>query len=580
MSEIIAQPSMANTATGAASVKLASSNPYIENIKNLWDSSQRNLVLSAVLAAIVAAIIVVALWSSSQNYRPLYGQQERFDSGEIISVLETEGIPYRLQEANGQVLVAEGEVAKIRMLLAAKGIKAKLPTGLDSLKEDSSLGTSQFMETARYRHGLEGELVRTIIALDAIANARVHLAIPRKTLFVRHNAETPTASVMVELKPGEDLKTEQVEAIINLVTGSVTGMKTENVSVVDQYGRLLSADIGSSEMGKVNAKYLDYQKNLEKQVIQRAADMLTPIVGPSNYRVQVAADLDFSHVQETKEVVDSAPVVKNEHRIENNSIDNIALGVPGSLSNKPPVTGEEENKDSKNTNERTEINRQYALGSSVRHTQYQQGKLNKLNVSVLLNSTAAPNGSAWTEAETQQISAMIKDAVGISADRGDSLSILSFNFTPIAIEAPPAIPWWQDPTVQQPLRYMIGGILGLSMIFFVLRPLITHLTGLDRGRKELTFAEEDIPQEYDENLKTRAEQEHEESLNERLAAKGIESANNALNASNDLLPPQGSPLEIQLKHLQLISNEEPERVAEVLKQWVNVNEPIASKKSD
>ncbi|WP_318482283.1 flagellar basal-body MS-ring/collar protein FliF [Photobacterium leiognathi] len=580
MSEIIAQPTMANTATGAASVKSASSNPYIENIKNLWDSSQRNLVLSAVLAAIVAAIIVVVLWSSSQNYRPLYGQQERFDSGEIISVLETEGIPYRLQEANGQVLVAEGEVARIRMLLAAKGIKAKLPTGLDSLKEDSSLGTSQFMETARYRHGLEGELVRTIIALDAIANARVHLAIPRKTLFVRNNAEAPTASVMVELKPGEDLKTEQVEAIINLVTGSVTGMKTENVSVVDQYGRLLSADIGSTEMGKVNAKYLDYQKNLEKQVIQRAADMLTPIVGPSNYRVQVAADLDFSHVQETKEVVDSAPVVKNEHRIENNSIDNIALGVPGSLSNKPPVTGEEENKDSKNTNERTEINRQYALGSSVRHTQYQQGKLNKLNVSVLLNSTAAPNGSAWTEAETQQISAMIKDAVGISADRGDSLSILSFNFTPIAIEAPPAIPWWQDPTVQQPLRYMIGGILGLSMIFFVLRPLITHLTGLDRGRKELTFAEEDMPQEYDENLKTRSEQEHEESLNERLAAKGIESANNALNASNDLLPPQGSPLEIQLKHLQLISNEEPERVAEVLKQWVNVNEPIASKKSD
>ncbi|WP_305374464.1 flagellar basal-body MS-ring/collar protein FliF [Photobacterium leiognathi] len=580
MSEIIAQPTMANTATGAASVNSASSNPYIENIKNLWDSSQRNLVLSAVLAAIVAAIIVVALWSSSQNYRPLYGQQERFDSGEIISVLETEGIPYRLQEANGQVLVAEGEVAKIRMLLAAKGIKAKLPTGLDSLKEDSSLGTSQFMETARYRHGLEGELVRTIIALDAIANARVHLAIPRKTLFVRNNAEAPTASVMVELKPGEDLKTEQVEAIINLVTGSVTGMKTENVSVVDQYGRLLSADIGSSEMGKVNAKYLDYQKNLEKQVIQRAADMLTPIVGPSNYRVQVAADLDFSHVQETKEVVDSTPVVKNEHRIENNSIDNIALGVPGSLSNKPPVTGEEENKDSKNTNERTEINRQYALGSSVRHTQYQQGKLNKLNVSVLLNSTAAPNGNAWTEAETQQISVMIKDAVGISADRGDSLSILSFNFTPIAIEAPPAIPWWQDPTVQQPLRYMIGGILGLSMIFFVLRPLITHLTGLDRGRKELTFAEEDMPQEYDENLKTRAEQEHEESLNERLAAKGIESTNNALNASNDLLPPQGSPLEIQLKHLQLISNEEPERVAEVLKQWVNVNEPIASKKSD
>ena len=387
MSEAISYPA----STGAVDNPMGA---FGERAKHLWQSSQRNLVLSAVLAAIVAAIIVVALWSSTQNYRPLYSQQERFDTGEIISVLETEGITYRLQEENGQVLVAEGEVARIRMLLAAKGVKAKLPTGLESLKDDSSLGTSQFMETARYRHGLEGELVRTIIALNAVSNARIHLAIPRQTLFVRQNGEVPSASVMVELKPGEDLKTEQVEAIINLVTGSVTGMKPDNVSVVDQFGRLLSAEIGDSEMGKVNAKYLDYQKNFEKQVIQRAADMLTPIVGPSNFRVQVAADLDFSHTKETQEIVDSNPVVRSEHSIQNNSVDKIALGVPGSLSNKPPVTNEVDTEDSKNTNERSEVNRQYALGSSVRHTQYQQGQLKKLTVSVLLNSAAAPNGTA------------------------------------------------------------------------------------------------------------------------------------------------------------------------------------------
>ncbi|MDW2105303.1 flagellar basal-body MS-ring/collar protein FliF, partial [Vibrio sp. 1580] len=204
------------------------------------------LVLSAVLAAIVAAIIVVALWSSSQSFRPLYSQQERFDIGEIVSVLESEGVSYRMQEQNGQVLVPEGEVARIRMLLASKGVQAKLPTGLDSLKEDSSLGTSQFMETARYRHGLEGELVRTIMSLNSVANARVHLAIPRQTLFVRQNGENPSASVMLELKPGEDLKPEQVEAIINLIVGSVTAMKPEFVSVIDQYGRLLSADVASA----------------------------------------------------------------------------------------------------------------------------------------------------------------------------------------------------------------------------------------------------------------------------------------------------------------------------------------------
>lgn len=541
-------------------------------LKQIWSSSQRNLVLSAVLAAIVAAIIVVALWSSSQSFRPLYSQQERFDIGEIVSVLESEGVSYRMQEQNGQVLVPEGEVAKVRMLLASKGVKAKLPTGLDSLKEDSSLGTSQFMETARYRHGLEGELVRTIMSLNSVANARVHLAIPRQTLFVRQNSENPSASVMLELKPGEDLKPEQVEAIINLVVGSVTAMKPEFVSVIDQYGRLLSADVASAEAGKVNAKYLEYQKSVEKQIIQRAADMLTPIVGPSNFRVQVAADLDFSQVEETQEILDNAPVVRNEHTIHNNSVDQIALGVPGSLSNQPPVTGsgEVETNDSQNTNARSEVNRQYAVGSSVRRTQYQQGQIEKLSVSVLLNSKASPDGVAWSEADKEQISNMIMDAVGISATRGDSLSLMSFNFTPIEIDAPPALPWWQDPTVQQPIRYVIGGLLGLAMIFFVLRPLIMHLTGVDKPVSELNFAEPQEEPDY-ENLQTREEREHEEVLDRRLSEKGI-SASSGLDVNSDMLPPAGSPLEIQLKHLQLIANEEPERVAEILKQWVNINE--------
>lgn len=548
-------------------------NAVTNKLKQLWSSGQRNLVLSAVLAAIVAAIIVIALWSSSQSYRPLYGQQERFDIGEIVSVLEEEGVSYRLQERDGQVLVPEGDVAHVRMLLAAKGVKAQLPTGLDSLNEESSLGTSQFMETARYRHGLEGELARTIIALNAVNNARVHLAIPRQTLFVRQNGETPSASVMVELKPGKDLELGQVEAIVNLIVGSVTGMKPEFVSVIDQYGRLLSADIGSAAAGKVNARYLEYQKSVEKQIIQRASDMLTPIVGPGNFRVQVAADMDFSQVEETQENLDNTPVVRNEHTIQNNSVDNIALGVPGTLSNQPPVTNNNNADDqaNTNTNARSEVNRQYAVGSSVRRTHYQQGQIRNLSVSVLLNSTSAPDSTAWSDADKEQITQMLSNAVGIEADRGDRLSLMSFNFTPIELDAEPTLPWWQDPTIQQPLRYVIGGILGLAMIFFVLRPLIMHLTGADRAKNtELADLQQEEPV-YD-NLQTRQEREHEETLNRRLSEKGIEFSS-GLDSTSDMLPPAGSPLEIQLKHLQLISNEEPERVAEVLKQWIsNQNE--------
>lgn len=572
MSEISTQvhPTMDVSQPSRSSVQTRSLDDYSAKVKSLWSSSQRNLVLSAVLAAIVAAIIVVALWSSTQSFRPLYSQQESFDTGDIISVLEAENINYRLQEQNGQVLVPEGEVARIRMLLAAKGVKAKLPMGLDSLQEDSSLGTSQFIETARYRHGLEGELIRTIISLNSVANARVHLAIPRQTLFVRQDREAPSASVMLELRPGEELNSEQVEAIVNLVVGSVTGMKPEQVSVVDQYGRLLSAEIGSEQAGKVNAKYLEYQKNVEKQIIQRASDMLTPILGPSNYRVQVSADMNFSQVEETQEILDTTPVVQKEHTITNNSVDQIALGVPGTLSNQPPVTGEAPTQDSQNTNARAEINRQYAVGSSVRRTQYQQGKVEKLSMSVLLNESAAPDGLAWTDEEKNQISTMLADAVGITNDRGDSLSIMSFSFTPISIEAAVSLPWWQDPTVQQPMRYVIGGMLGMAMIFFVLRPLIMHLTGAQhQNQSDDSVAPQDEPS-YD-NLQTRAEREREEVLNRKLSERGIE-ASNGLDVGNDMLPPAGSPLEIQLKHLQLIADEEPERVAEVLKQWVNENE--------
>ncbi|NLS13701.1 flagellar M-ring protein FliF [Vibrio sp. SM6] len=568
MSTQLTTQTVANTAP--TSTFSATESPWLHKAKQLWSSSQRNLVLSAVMAAIVAAIIVVALWSSSQSFRPLYSQQERFDIGEIVSVLETEGIDYRLQEQNGQVLVPEGEVARIRMLLASKGVKAKLPTGLETLKDESSLGTSQFMETARYRHGLEGELARTIISLNAVSNARVHLAIPRQTLFVRQNSETPSASVMLEIKPGEDLKPEQVEAIINLVVGSVSSMKPESVSVIDQYGRLLSADVASTESGKVNAKYLDYQKSVEKQIIQRAADMLTPIVGPANFRVQVAAAMNFSQVEETQEIVDSNPVVRNEHTILNNSVDQIALGMPGSLSNQPPVTGQAANEDSTNSNARSETNRQYAVGSSVRRTQYQQGQIEKLNVSVLLNTAAAPDGVAWTADEQAQITAMLSDAVGITAARGDSLSLMSFNFTPIEITGPTELPWWQDASIQQPLRYVIGGILGIAMIVFVLRPLVLHLTQSERQHATLPVADEPEEITFD-NLKTREEQEREATINRRLSEKGI-SVSSGLDVGNEMLPPPGSPLEIQLKHLQLIANEEPARVAEILKQWVNVNE--------
>ena len=533
-------------------------------LKEIWNSQQRNLFISAIIAAIVAAIIVMSLWSASDTFRPLYGSSERYENSEIINILDGEGIKYRLDNNTGQVLVNENDISQIRMLLAAKGIKAQLPSGLETLDNSSSLGTSQFIENAKYRHGLEGELAKTIMSLSMVTNARVHLAIPKETLFVRQSTETPTASVMVQLKAGQELKPEQVESIINLVSGSVSRLNPNNVSVVDQYGRLLSSDITSESFSKLSSKYINYQKQVEKEVIKRASDMLTPILGMSNFRVQTTADIDFNKTEETREQIDPDPVVQSEQSVNDNSIDKIAIGIPGSLSNQPPVTPntEQENNDNKNTSERSELNRQYALGKKVTFTQYQQGQINYLNVAVLLNSNSAPNGEAWTQPQLTEIKNMVAEAVGISNARGDNISIQTFPFTAMSIPQEPIIPWWQDASLHKPMRYLIGGILGLAMIFFVLKPLIKHFTRLDNSAREL-----DVAEEYDSNLQTKEEIERQKELDRRLKEQGINRDN-----TTKFLPPVGSPLEVQLQHLALISKEEPEKVAEVLKQWVKKND--------
>lgn len=530
---------------------------------SFWNSQQRNLFISAIIAAVVAGIIVASLWGASDSYRPLYGSGERYENSEIINILDSESIKYQLDNGTGQVLVNENDMSQIRMLLAAKGVKAKLPTGLENLDNTSSLGTSQFIENARYRHGLEGELAKTIMGLTMVSNARVHLAIPKESLFVRQTAETPSASVMVQLKAGKELKPEQVEAIVNLVSGSVNRLNKTNVSVVDQYGRLLNSDIDNGSFSKMSTKYINYQKKIEKEVIRRASDMLLPILGASNFRVQTTANLNFNNMEETKEQIDPNSVVQTEQSINDNSIDKIALGIPGSLSNKPPTIKNEKQTDNKNTSERNEINRQYALGKKVTFTKYQQGKINDLNVAVLLNSKSAPDGKAWTAIQIDNLKKMVSEAVGISSERGDTINIQTFPFTAMTLPEEPNIPWWQDSSIHKPMRYMIGGILSLAMIFFVLKPLVRHLTHVDRNTgKEIEFAEE-----YSADLQTREEITKQKEMESRLKEQGID-----IDKPNRFLPPVGSPLEVQLQHLTLISKEEPQKVAEVLKQWIKGNE--------
>ncbi|WP_439824752.1 lateral flagellar M-ring protein FliFL [Aeromonas caviae] len=577
---------MVSSAPGASGSLLARVQDGVRNWRTL-SRDNKSILTIALLAAVVAATIVVILWTSSKNYVPLYGKQELYDTANIMEMLEKEQVPFRLEKSSGQILVPESQLAHIRMALAARGVRAAMPSGLEGLDNVTGLGTSEFMEGARYRHALEGELARTIISLDAVRSARVHLAIPKRTLFVGRDEEKPSASVMLDLQPGQTMEPGQVEAIANLVAGSISGMKPGAVTVVDQSGQLLSAELGDKAgFGKQSVQQMEYVRKLEQYIRQRASDMLSPMLGTGNFRVQIAADVNFNAVEETQQQLDPNAVVTRESNKSDKTIDALALGIPGALSNRPPETapktdqaateGNAAQEPAKNDTrtERQEVSRQYESSRTIVHTRYQQGRLEKMNVSILLNQQSAPK-EGWSPEQLEQIRQMVERSVGFDGTRGDQISLQVFDFTGAVPVEPPASSWLETPYWQDSLRYLVGGLLGLTMVFFGIRPLVKHLVRTQQYPDAEAGQEPDEEQEPSIGLAMRREGDEDHEV--PASGKGLQQAEYRLEpqfSSLDLeaLPEPGSELEVQLKHLQLLVDKDTARVAEVVRQWVSGNE--------
>ncbi|NKD18086.1 lateral flagellar M-ring protein FliFL [Aeromonas caviae] len=579
---------LVSSAPGASGSLLARVQDGVRNWRTL-SRDNKSILTIALLAAVVAATIVVILWTSSKNYVPLYGKQELYDTANIMEMLEKEQVPFRLEKSSGQILVPESQLAHIRMALAARGVRAAMPSGLEGLDNVTGLGTSEFMEGARYRHALEGELARTIISLDAVRSARVHLAIPKRTLFVGRDEEKPSASVMLDLQPGQTMEPGQVEAIANLVAGSISGMKPGAVTVVDQSGQLLSAELGDKAgFGKQSVQQMEYVRKLEQYIRQRASDMLSPMLGTGNFRVQIAADVNFNAVEETQQQLDPNAVVTRESNKSDKTIDALALGIPGALSNRPPETapktdqaateGNAAQEPAKNDTrtERQEVSRQYESSRTIVHTRYQQGRLEKMNVSILLNQQSAPK-EGWSPEQLEQIRQMVERSVGFDGTRGDQISLQVFDFTGAVPVEPPASSWLETPYWQDSLRYLVGGLLGLTLVFFGIRPLVKHLVRTQQYPDTDAVQEPDEEQEPTMGLSMRREGDGE--LEESATGKSLSQSQSEFRlepqfSSLDLeaLPEPGSELEVQLKHLQLLVDKDTARVAEVVRQWVSGNE--------
>ncbi|QDO81961.1 flagellar M-ring protein FliF [Shewanella psychropiezotolerans] len=564
MSTTLAQPSPAITDVSEKSDLLSTARSKWQQFNN----GDKQVLILAILASVVACVIVLLLWTASQGYRPLYGHQEQVETSEIIEVLEAEGIKYRLEANTGLVLVQEDKLGKARMVLAARGVKARVPSGMESL-DNSSIGTSQFMEQAKYRHSLEGELSRTIMALKPVRTTRVHLAIPKRTLFIRQQPELPSASVMLDLYAGSNIQPNQIEAIASLVAASVTGMTPERVQIIDQEGNHLSSGLAmNQDITQARDRQLKYTQELEQSLISRASSMLTPVLGQDNFQIQISAKVNFNQVEETRESLDPQTVVSQEKQSSNETNSSMAMGIPGALSNQAP-TANAEGDDNGRRNLNQQESRQFEVGRSVRHTRFQQMQLENLSVSVLLNTQAAGE-NGWSEAQLSQLGAMVQDAIGFTAMRGDQFSINSFDFAPVQIAVFEPVPWWQT---EGYLRYFIGGILGFGLILFVLRPLVSHLTRTAEPKTQqddaTSIPELDSPSHS--QLANKEQASDSQALADQLMGLDRDMSNSDW-ISNQGLPPPESPLTVKMEHLSLLANQEPARVAEVIAHWIGDNE--------
>jgi len=453
-------------------------------------SSQPVMKQVGFLLAIAASIVLggyVLNWSQTPNYQVLFSGMQPMESSEVVAILQQSDIAYKLDPNTGALLVPASKVQGLRLKLAGQGLPRSASQGMEMLNEEQGFGTSQFVERARYQRAMEEELARSVSEIYSVHSARVHLATPKQSVFVRER-KNPTASVVVNLYAGRNLDRGQVSAITHMVSSSVPNMASKDVTVVDQKGKLLT--LGDREAGvAMSDSQMQYSQKLEQRYIRRIEDILSPIVGLDGVRAQVVAEVDFTVTEQTQERYNpDLAAVRSEQIQEDNRVGaNGAIGVPGALANQPPGggvapedfvgDGETATVAARPGSSHKSSTRNFELDRTISHTRLAPGSVRRLSVAVLvderrsLDEEGAVTSTALTEAEMTRINALVMDAIGFNKARGDSLNIVNAPFVvPAAIEALPELSLMEQAWVWDLAKQSLGGLLVLFLVFGVIRP--------------------------------------------------------------------------------------------------------------
>ncbi|HEV2652793.1 MAG TPA: flagellar basal-body MS-ring/collar protein FliF [Rhizomicrobium sp.] len=441
----------------------------------------------ALLVAIVAGLF---MWSRAPDYKVLYSNLSDRDGGAIITALQAANIPYKFTDAGGAILVPAEQVHEMRLRLASQGLPKSGSVGFE-LMDNQKFGISQFAEQINYQRALEGELERTIESISSVKSARVHLAIPKPSVFVR-DKEAPSASVLVNLYPGRALDEGQVLAITHMVSSAVPDMPVKGVTILDQDGNLLTQPSAGSGL---DASQLKYRQQIERNTQQRIDAILSPLFGSGNAHSQVSADIDFSRSEQTSEnyspngTPQQAAIRSQQSSTSTEMSQAGASGVPGALSNQPPQPASAPITAGNGTpgvtttpvSDRKDSTTNYELNKTVQHLEQPMGGIKRLSVAVVVNymRVVDAKGHATMQPVTAdklaQVNQLVKDAMGFDATRGDSVNVVNSPFT-VDVDADADLPWWRTPDMialaKQIATYLGIGLVALFLYFVMVKPAL------------------------------------------------------------------------------------------------------------
>ena len=559
--------------------------PVLKGLANLSIARQIGLMLGIALS--VAVGIAVVLWSQTESRDLLFAGVGEQDATEILATLDQLGVDYTVETESGAIMVPTDKVRELKLKLAAQGLPRTQSSGYEILDKESGFGTSKNIELMRFQRALEGEIARTIITIQNVKTARVLLALPKQSVFVRKRKK-PSASVIVSLFQGRSLEKGQIEAIVHLVASSVPMMESTQVTVVDQKGRLLSNNDSSEDM-YLSSKQFEYKKNLEEHLMQRIDNILVPLLGREGMQAQISADVDFTVTEKTQEMFNpDLPALRSEQTQEEQDSASAIQGVPGALSNQPPPAGVAPEVASAGIDEETggigsdgfgsirkSATRNYELDKTITHTRLATGVLRRLSVAVVIDDKKVQqedgtfNSQAYAQEDVNQIRELVMQAVGFNSSRGDQVTVTNVAFrVPDELEALPEIPLWEQGWFLDAAKQLTAVLVVLFLIFAVLRPTMRGLVARDEEVKALIDAHAEADAmggtvHFDKDGTPVAVPADNEGL-------GVEGGDIGLTASVEDLLLLDSPqnYERRLEYIQKLIDEDSQLVGQILKGWL------------